>query len=262
MSLLELQRRVAAAIFAPAAPASAEARAILKPNSRLTSSERLDIYRDSYWQRVLGSFADDFPGLRAIVGPRAFQRLAKAYLSDSPSQSFTLRNLGSRLEEWLRSHPDFAGKNVAAALDMVRLEWAHIEAFDGAAVKPLGPEDLLLPGPEMRVSLQPHITLLELQYPVDDLRIQSDEVPDPRALARRMMRRPSHGSIFLAVHRVEFDVFYRRLAAEEYRILDSLRKGAAIGETLDGVSEPGMVETWFANWSRLGWLCSPDNTSR
>ena len=120
MSLLELQRRVAAAIFAPNAPASAEARAILKPNSRLTSSERLDIYRESYWQRVLGSFAEDFPGLRAIVGPRAFQRLAKAYLSDLPSRSFTLRNLGSRLEEWLRSRPDFAGKNVAAALDMVR----------------------------------------------------------------------------------------------------------------------------------------------
>jgi hypothetical protein len=263
MSLLELQRRVAAAIMAPGAPARAEVTAFVKPNARLTARERLDIYRDSYWQRILDSFEDDFPGLRAILGLRAFQRLARSYLADTPSQSFTMRNLGARLEEWLRCHPEFAGPDFPLALDMVRLEWAHIEAFDAAEVKPLGPEDLLEPGPDLRLGLQPSISLLELQYPVDDLRIRLEKIKDRRGVARRIMRQNAQTPepIHLAVHRQEYVVFYRRLAEEEYRILDALRRGVTLVEAVEGTSAPDRVEAWFAAWSRMGWLCHPEKIS-
>src|ERR1700747_581729 len=78
---------------------------IIKPNDRLTSFERLEIYNRQYWFRVLSSFAEDFPGLRSITGQRRFGALSRAYLAECPSVSFTLRNLGSRLEHWLLSNP-------------------------------------------------------------------------------------------------------------------------------------------------------------
>jgi hypothetical protein len=56
----------------------------IKPNDRLTSLERLEIYSRSYWYRLLDSLYEDFPGLRAVLGQRAFERLAKAYLTDRP----------------------------------------------------------------------------------------------------------------------------------------------------------------------------------
>src|SRR5436309_2214997 len=83
---------------------------VIKPNDRLTSVERLEIYNRVYWFRILSSLADDFPGLRGVVGQRAFDKILMAYLTDMPSESFTLRNLGSRLEQWLRSHPKFISK--------------------------------------------------------------------------------------------------------------------------------------------------------
>ena len=55
---------------------------------------------------------------------------------------------------------------------MVKLEWAHIEAWDGPAEPILGPEDLLDLGPNLKIGLQPYIHLLELRYPVDDLRVR------------------------------------------------------------------------------------------
>ena len=70
---------------------------IIKPNDRLSSFERLEIYNRQYWFRILSALGEDFPGLRAIVGNRRFEKLAIAYLFDCPSHSFTLRNLGSRL---------------------------------------------------------------------------------------------------------------------------------------------------------------------
>lgn len=263
MSLVKLQRQFATAIMAPLAVSRAEARKFIKPNDRLTPLERLDIYRRSYWARILDSLFDDFPGLCAILGRRAFYRLAKAYVVDSPSCSFTLRDLGSRLEAWLRDHPAFGGLNLGLALDMVRLEWAHIEAFDGGTEKPLGPEDLLELGPAMRFGLQPHLRLLDLQYPVDDLRIH---VQASKGRVRRLLRRvgvPKPARIHLAVHRVDFTVFYRRIAADELHILNALRHGTPIGEAVAAMAgSPDLIETWFASWSQLGWLCHPGNGNR
>jgi len=103
----------------------------IKPNDRLTSFERLEIYNRQYWFRVLGCMAEDFPGLRAILGQWRFDDMCRAYLAERPSRSFTLRNLGARLETWLRRNPKWTRGKQTLALDMVRLEWADIEAFDG-----------------------------------------------------------------------------------------------------------------------------------
>jgi hypothetical protein len=182
-----------------------------------------------------------------------------------------LRNLGSQLENWLREHPEFAGRNLALALDMIRLEWAHIETFDSGERKPLGPEDLLELGPELVIALQPHIRLLEFQYPVDELRIQigrqleehgqaSNAVAAPtgrRVVGRHA--RPKRQQIFLAVHRVEFTVYYRRLDPEEFALLLAFGHGRSIGAALqDSQVEPAEIQTWFGNWAQLGWLCQGD----
>ncbi len=267
--LLDFQRIVAGAVMSPLnAAISGQANELVKPNDRLTSTERLNIYHRQYWYRILDSFNEDFPGLCAILGDRAFQRLSRAYLADCPSQSFTLRNLGSRLENWLREHPEFAGSNLALALDMIRLEWAHIETFDSGERKPLGPEDLLELGPELVIALQPHIRLLELQYPVDELRIKSGSQPEEHCRAsnavaapasRRVVRRYARlkpQQIVLAVHRVEFTVYYRRLDPQEFALLRAFGPGRSIGAALeDRDAEPAKIQTWFANWAQLGWLC-------
>jgi len=282
MTLLEVQRRMARAILQPLtgsdriAPKT-DAR-FIKPNDRLSSAERLEIYSRSYWFRVLDSLYDDFPGLRAVLGERTFHRLLRAYLAECPSRSFTLRNLGSRLEDWLQRNPQFAGSRHALALDTVRLEWAHIEAFDNAAEKVLGPEDLLELGPGFRAGLQPYIRLLALRYAVDDLRIQVNRASDERGVASNAALKQKHHAmtkrvsrsnpepIFLAVHRLNFTVYYRRIAAEEYRLLSALRDGQPIDRAIRRAfrdssasieEQRSMLEKWFAVWAELGWLCPP-----
>ena len=259
-------------------PMRIEVSEFITPNDRLTASERLEIYSRSYWFRVLESLHDDFPGLRAVLGMRAFGRLSRAYLADCPSQSFTLRNLGSRLEGWLRCNPRYTGRRHALALDMVRLEWAHIEAFDSAAEKVLGPEDLLELGPNFRAGLQPYIRLLALDYPVDRLRIQVNHAAEGHGAAnnavlkqkyrslRQCVTRLKRERIYLAVHRVDFAVYYRRIAAEEYGLLNALREGQPFGRAIQTGfkdspaargEQPSMLEKWFAAWAELGWLCPP-----
>src|ERR1022692_1407851 len=123
MDLAALQRELAAAARLPPTTAaqlrshSSDGRAMsevaadfIAPNSRLSAFERLEIYNRQYWFRVMGALAEDFPVLRGVVGNSKFEELSIAYLTAHPSRSFTLRNLGSRLPEWLAGHPRFAGR--------------------------------------------------------------------------------------------------------------------------------------------------------
>ena len=96
-SLLELQRRMAKAVMQPLTAndgmqrntgdgrsMAAEASGFIQPNSRLTSFERLEIYNRQYWFRILDSLAEDFPGLRAVIGEKRFYRMARKILDGLP----------------------------------------------------------------------------------------------------------------------------------------------------------------------------------
>ena len=247
---------------------------IIKPNDRLTSFERLEIYNRQYWFRILSALSDDFPGLRAIIGDNRFDKMAVEYLYDCPSQSFTLRNLGSRLESWLRQHPEYIAENEQIAFDMVRLEWAEIEAFDEAARPRLTEADLPALGPDPHFQLQPHIRLLELQFPVDNLLIKvrseldktdivSNAVTERTHSRSRRRRLPSAERIFLAVHRADNTVYFKRIDQEAFTILSALRDGMTLSSAVDEVDWSGRdpeqamadVQKWFAYWSAAGWFC-------
>jgi hypothetical protein len=292
MRLLNLQRRMARAVMTPLTPSErmravtpsgrsmrAVAAEFIKPNDRLTSFERLEIYNRQYWFRVLSSFAEDFPGLRAVLGDRRFDAVAKAYIADCPSRSFTLRNLCSRLEPWLRKHPSWAGPRQKLAVDMVRLERADIEAFDGKAEPALTPEDLAGAVPtKLCLQLQSYIQLLDLRYPVDDLllAVRHDEDTEftSNAFNERHKRkkvqavaRLKPSPMFLAVHRLDDSVYFRRLEREEFVVLKELRAGKTLHRAIESAlrksaisaeDRPETVQHWFQTWAALGWFCQPE----
>jgi len=100
----------------------AEAAEFIEPNDRLSSFERLEIYNRQYWFRLLDCLYDDYPGLRAVLGEQKFLKLAAAHLARDPSDSFALRDLGTRLEKFLREAPQWSAPRDALALDMTRFE--------------------------------------------------------------------------------------------------------------------------------------------
>ena len=286
--LLELQRRVAAAIMHPltgsetmtrrrrgGASNAADADVLIRPNDRLNSFERLEIYNRQYWFRLYSSFEEDFPGLKAILGGKKFDRLMRDYLTDCPSQSFSLRNLGSRLEAWLTEQPEYLDPRRDLAMDMVRLEWAHIEAFDSAEMPLLDADDLASIDEDSVLRLQPYLRVLKLRYPVEDLLIElrnesgsSDSSSNNASVSRktRQVRRVAMlepEEIFLSVHRHENSVYYKRLHAEDYRLLEALLAGRPIGAAIDGAFEHSAIaedergaflQQAFASWATLGWF--------
>jgi hypothetical protein len=292
--LKELQRVMAGALFRPLTPRwgmqkrwtdgtlmKSVASEFIKPNDRLSSFERLEIYNRQYWFRVLDCLYDDYPGLRAIVGERKFMKLAKAYLTRYQSDSYTLRDLGNRLEKFLREEPEWCTPREDLALDMARFEWAQVVAFDGPAKPTVTPDDILdTPPSKLKLGLQPYLTLLELNFAVDDfliavkkqesdvLRGEASNAKDaaPKTRSRRKRGRlPKREKVYLAVHRHDNVLYYKRLEIEEHAILMSLDRGATVEDACVeavaasvrmNVDWPAQIKQWFDSWSTLGWFCN------
>lgn len=252
----------------PMADVAAE---FVKPNDRLTSFERLQIYNRMYWFRIIDCFYDDCPGLRAALGERKFNRLAIAYLAKNPSRSFTLRNLCSRLEAFIRAEPRWTAPRTALAREIARFEWAQTVAFDEGSLPALTPADFALANPaRLRLSLQPYVTLLALEHPIDTyvlavkkrdkLRAEASNATTSTPHAARLHRvaLPRRERTWVAVHRADNQLYYKRLDAPAFRILAALRDGKTLTRAVAaggrGV-DPQQVQAWFANWAQLGWLC-------
>lgn len=295
MNLLEIQHRMFDAVVQPLTareqmqPRTPDGKSMheiaaefIKPNDRLSSFERLEIYNRQYWFRVLAALDEDFPGLRAIVGQRRFEALCKAYLAECPSKSFTLRNLGARLESWLQRHPQWIRPRPGLALDMVRLEWAEIEAFDAAAEPALTPQDVQASESDPQFRLQPYLQLLRLRYPVDHLLVNIREDDSDSAMASnavsegrrrtgvRKVARQKTQAVFLAVHRIEYSVYFKRLEPEAFAFLTALQEGKSLSAAVAVAFKEGnvpeskllsTVQNWFENWSTLGWFCRPKSTN-
>jgi hypothetical protein len=87
------------------------------------------------------------------------------------------------------------------------------------------------------------------------------EVLDEMSCAPLRLRKRA---TWLAVHRADLSLYYKRLTRPEYRTLCALRDGRTLREALEaGFSgarfafdrQLHLVRSWFANWAQLGWIC-------
>ena len=252
------------------------ARQFIRPNGRLSSFERLEIYNRQYWFRLLDCLYDDFPGLRAVLGEKKFLGMCGAYLAEYPSRSFQLRNLGRQIGTFLTRHPRWADNRLAMALDMAKFEFAQIEAFDAGELPALDAKNLVgRDAAELRIKLQSCISLLRLNFELDEFAIALKKESAMHTEAAEGKRRkivtrrrslPKRGRIFLAVHRFKNVVFFKRMEEPAFILLEFMDQGLSVREAVARAlprwmeAEPtrdwaGMVRHWFANWAELGWLC-------
>jgi hypothetical protein len=252
----------------PMAEVAAE---FIKPNDRLSAFERLELYNRMYWFRLIDIMHEDNPGLRAVLGERKFSALVESFLSKYPSRSFTLRNLCERLPQFIREEPRWTAPRTALAHTVARFEWAQTVAFDGADRPVLTPAYIArTPPAQLRPGLQPYLSLLALDYPVDDFVIavkQRDALRTEASNAVESTHPPSHNRhvsrprrqrVYVAVHRYNNRLFYKRLARPAFLMLQAIAAGRSVAQAVTAGGrrvKPEQVRTWFATWMELGWLC-------
>lgn len=261
MTLAELQERFWRLITAPepvakVLPAMAASDPGLAPLSRWIAAEseaaaieRLDVYANMYFFRLLDVLREDYPNLVKLVGDEAFHNLATGYLLAHPSDNPSLRWIGRHLADHLAGHE--LGRVVPAAPALARLEWVRGEAFDVEDAPVATAAELASVTPAewsaMRLRMQPALRLLELDHQV---------LPLWLALERGDAERPEAPAeaAHVVIWRRGFRVYHRSAARAEVDCLRAAAAGATFArlcETLwehAGEDTPRQAVAYLRSW--------------
>lgn len=245
MSLAELQRRFWRLITAPesvakalpqlaaADPGIAPLAGWIAADSEARAVERLDVYANMYFFRLLEVMREDFPNLVKLVGDDAFHNLVTGYLVAHPSDNPSLRWLGRHLPAYLEADETAELRRLhPAAVALARLEWTRGEVFDAedapvatiAALATAKPESWS----EMRLEMQPGLRLVEL-----DRRV----LPLWLALERDHAERPEPAvePASAVVWRRGFRVYHRAASPTELICLRLAMAGRTFAEMCEGL---------------------------
>jgi hypothetical protein len=243
---------------------SAVARGRLTGNARLSPVEQLEIYREQFWLRHTASLVEDFPGVGGILGQSEWEKLVESYLEMASPRAWTLRELGRRFPRHVESQHDLP--HHALCRDMARLEWCFIELFDAAEHPPLDLAKLAtLPSSTLetgQIALSPALALLEVGYPVADLRVELMAARSSREATPVSIPEPE--SQCLVLYRgLDRRLYHRPVGPEAFALLDALGRGLSLVSACEHALEqaPAHAErlqrnvgTWFQQWVKRGWI--------
>ena len=242
--------------------ASADLAFLIRGDERLDPIARLDIYANMYFFRLRDALAEDFPKLLAVLGGARFHNLITDYLLACPSTSWTLRELGRRLPEFLDHHPLAAELPYAA--DLARLEWARLDVSDESDAEALTREAIAALEPErlatFALGLVPAVRILSLAHdalavwgqvergvPSDAascttsaaVETEADPIELPPVEVSGGGPKPTRARVW----RRGLAVFHRAIAPEEELALELVRQGATLPELAERLAAASPAAT-------------------
>jgi hypothetical protein len=97
--------------------------------------------------------------------------------------------------------------------------------------------------------------------------VKHEELDEAFRKLPTVRRRPT----WLAAHRVDLSVYYRRLDREEFLMLAAIRQGLPLSAAIEAAWEESRIpetrraekiQEWFSVWAQLGWICAPELESQ
>ncbi len=241
---------------------------VVTRSKTLTAEQRLSIYGNAYYARLLECLREEYPATAHALGEETFDSFAAAYLQNYPSHSYTLCRLGAEFSRFLKetrppreegepaiSWPEFLA-------DLAAFEWAFSEVFDGpgvegkeildeAKIRAVSPEHW----PESRMVPVPCLRLLAFRFPVQTYHAEVRDEKTPSL--------PAPAETLLALTRRSYVVCHSVLSAPEYRLLNALIAGRTVGEAVAEIAPASETQveglaanlhTWFRSWAALGFF--------
>ncbi|HBF13330.1 MAG TPA: hypothetical protein DDW49_08120 [Deltaproteobacteria bacterium] len=255
-SLHKIQGKLVQFITAPESvlknPQSRKLHAFIKPSQTLTPEERVDIYANMYFFRLLEGLKKDFPGIHLFVGNDAFHNLVTDYLITHPPTHFSIRYAGQSFPEFLKKHRN--KKNGPFLPDLALFEWDLAESFDAPDGTVLTKKDLSRLKPKQWAgfipSLTPSLQLFSSFYDIAFLHKTLLNTKKTSFIKKEKER------IFTRIWRKKLKVVYHPIDKLEYGLLKQIQKGksfATLCEWLAGQTDPhkavplmaGFMQTWL-----------------
>jgi len=248
-----------------------EAALHIAPSPTLRPAQRIQIYNQQYWWRLLNTLHESFPLVTRLFGYFDFnQTIGIPYLTKYPPRHWSLGLLGDRLTQWCLE--DYKAADVQLVSDAAELDWAFSASFAVGAVKSLTQEEIATPDTatailDKTLYLQPHIHLFEWEYDLfkyrtDFLKHDCDYWMDHEFPVLEHLRTYR----YVLYRNARNDISWKEISEGEYLILSRFKNGASIDSICEfletALSESSLIQAdaaenlqlWFHEWTQRGWF--------
>lgn len=245
-----------------------EAALHIAPSPTLRPAQRIQIYNQQYWWRLLNTLHESFPLVTRLFGYFDFNRtIGIPYLTKYPPRHWSLALLGDRLSQWCLE--DYHAPDKKLVVQAIELDWAFSHSFIVGAVVPLNSEQMAAQDGSEAVFdkvlyLQPYVHLFEYSYDLFKYRLDFLlQDPDYWLNHEFPILECSRPYYYLLHRNPKNEISWKEISKGEYLILSLFQKGTSIEkvcEWLEG-QDPELCQTameklqlWFHEWTQRGWL--------
>lgn len=248
-------------------PIEKEAWDYIRPSPTLRPSQRIELYGQQYWWRLLNILQDFYPLVARLFGYHDFNRLIGIpYLSHYPPNHWSLNGLGDLLPVWIEQEYHESDKKLV--LNAVEIDYAYHDNFLAKQLKPVDLQDL--PNPEdfaylleQTLYLQPSVLLFfHLDYDLFTYRFEFLKHPveywtehdfpplNPTQTPYVLFRNPHWASVWAPI------------SLAEATLLNCFREGATLDEACSWLEEKPEIcaeaeenlQQWIQGWIVKKWL--------
>lgn len=256
-------------------PMEEEAAQHILPSPTLRPAQRIQIYNQQYWWRLLNTLHESFPLLTRLFGYYDFNRsVGIPYLAKYPPRHWSLCYLGDRLPRWCAE--EYTGKDRKLVMDAALLDWAFTYSFISAKLSSIKADDAkdeataaaLL---DRKLYTQPYVYLFEMDYHLLYFREAFMKQDPDYWLNNPFPEIDSSKKFYFVLFRTQRnDIAWKEISEGEYHLLCQFRLGATIDGACEALEERGgaccdeaieHLQAWFQEWTMRGWLTqhNPEN---
>lgn len=252
-------------------PMAVEAPRYICASPTLQPHQRIEIYNQQYWWRLLKILQENLPFVTRLFGSYDFnETLGKPYLTQYPANHWSLNHLGYRMPQWIRRH--YREKDKRLVLDAALIDCAYLKCFTAAQLPSLSIpktvnadffESLL----NQTLYHQPHLFLFLLKKQLFQFRDQFVDEKETDHWLTQDFPPMLEGRLFpVVLFRSHFNlVIWKEISVAEYTFLNLFKKGCSVSKSVEWLEtqEEAIAEEiaihlrqWLQEWISLGWLAT------
>lgn len=241
-----------------------EAPLYIAPSPTLRSAQRIQIYNQQYWWRLLDSLHETYPLLLRLFGYHDFNKtLAVPYLMKYPPNHWSLAQVGARFPQWIEEQ--YSGQDKKLVLNAAKIDCAFNLCFLASDIEPIKQLDTSS-ALSQKLYLQPHIHLFEMDAHLFQFRIEFLK-QDPDYWVEHdfpnLLREKTY--FFIIYRNRKNDLGWNEISEGEYALLKQFQAGISIENACQWLEfQSGSIydmavknlHIWFQEWTARGWLIS------
>lgn len=235
-----------------------EASMYIRPSKTLKPYQRIEIYNQQYWWRLINILQEAYPCVVRLFAYADFNNLvAIPYLVKYQSRDWSLNTLGKNLPKWIEEN--YTAEDKPLVLDAALLDLQFQILFFQPQYPPINNDELSV----KRLYIQPSCSLLKFPYDLLVFR-QNFLKQDSEYWMEHPFPELKKCPTFILFFRTSKGVVKSKSISEvEWSLLNQVKEGITVDDLCEWIeNKPGPfrqeaetnLQRWFGEWTIMGIL--------